>query len=125
MAKLPESILQAWKDRNGPVVLTTVDKDGMPNAIYATCVSLFDDETIVVADNYFDKTRKNILSGSRGSVLFITADNKSFQLKGTIEYHKSGPVFDDMKSWNPTQHPGHAATELKVETVFSGSEQIV
>ena len=53
-------------------MLTTVDGAGVPNAIYATCVSRFDEETLVVADNYFNKTRKNILSGSKGSLLFIT-----------------------------------------------------
>ncbi len=125
MAALPKPAAQAWEQRNGPVVLTTMDPDGTPNAIYATCVSMFDDETIVVADNFFDKTRRNILAGSRGSLLFITADNKAFQIKGTIEYHKSGAIFEDMKSWNPTKHPGHAAAALKVEEVYSGAEKLL
>lgn len=125
MAVLPNTVLQAWDKRNGPVVLTTVDSSGMPNSIYATCVSMFDDETVVVADNFFDKTQKNILAGSKGSLLFITADNKAFQMKGTIEYHKSGAVFEDMKSWNPAKHPGHAAAALKVEEVYSGAEKLL
>ncbi len=125
MAKLPKSVIQAWEQRKGPVVLTTVDNEGLPNAIYATCVSLFDDETIVVANNFFDKTQKNILAGSRGSVLFITAEKKSYQVKGTIAYHKDGPVFDHMKSWNPSQHPGHGAAALQVEEVFSGAEKLL
>jgi predicted pyridoxine 5'-phosphate oxidase superfamily flavin-nucleotide-binding protein len=125
MAKLPGSVMQAWEKRNGPVVLTTVDNEGTPNAIYATCVNIFDDETIVVADNYFDKTQKNIFAGSKGSILFITVDNKAFQVKGTIEYYKSGPVFENMKSWNPSQHPGNGAAALKVEEVFSGAERIL
>jgi hypothetical protein len=125
MAALPKPVAQAWEQHNGPVVLTTMDPDGTPNAIYATCVSMFDDETIVVADNFFDKTRKNILAGSRGSLLFITADNKAFQIKGTIEYHKSGAIFEDMKSWNPAKHPGHAAAALKVEEVYSGAKKLL
>ncbi|MCD4824087.1 MAG: pyridoxamine 5'-phosphate oxidase family protein [Phycisphaerae bacterium] len=125
MAALPKPVAQAWDQRNGPVVLTTTDSNGTPNAIYATCVSMFDDETIVIADNFFDKTRKNILAGSKGSLLFITADNKAFQIKGTIEYHKNGAVFEDMQSWNPTKHPGHAAAALKVEEVYSGAEKLL
>jgi len=58
-------------------------------ALYATCVNLYDDDTIVVADNYFDKTKKNILAGSKGSLLFITKENKSFQLKGSFDYDAS------------------------------------
>jgi hypothetical protein len=125
MAKLTPDIIEAWDKREGPVVLTTADKVGTPNAIYATCVGKFDDETLVVADNYFDKTRRNIHSGSRGSILFITPDNKAFQVKGPVEYHQSGPVFDHMKSWNPEQHPGHAAAAVKVEEVYSGAEKLV
>ena len=125
MATLPEAVSKAWDAHEGPVIFTTVDESGEPNSIYATCVSKFAEDTLVVADNYFDKTRKNIQSGSRGSILFITADNKAYQVKGTIEYHESGEIFDDMKKWNPEKHPGHAAAALKVEAVFSGAERLV
>lgn len=122
--KLNELVLEAWNNRQGAVVFSTVDGNGMPNAIYATCVGMYDSSDIVVADNYFDKTRKNIQAGTRGSVLFITEEGKAFQAKGTVEYHKDGVVFEDMKKWNPEQHPGHAAAALKVESVYSGSEKI-
>jgi hypothetical protein len=122
--KLSQEVIQAWEDRNGPVVLTTVDAEGMPNAIYATCVGRFDESTLVIADNYFDKTRANIKNGSRGSVLFITKDNKAYQVKGTLEYHTEGALFDFMKSWNPEKHPGHAAAVLRVEEVFSGARKL-
>jgi predicted pyridoxine 5'-phosphate oxidase superfamily flavin-nucleotide-binding protein len=125
MTNLPERVSKAWEEKEGPVVFTTVDVNGVPNAIYATCVSKYDGSTILVADNYFDKTRKNIQSGSKGSVLFITADRKSFQLKGTIEYHTEGPLFDNMKGWNPEKHPGHAAAALKVEEAYSGAEKLL
>ena len=125
MAILPEDVSTAWEKRKGAIVLTTVDKDGVPNSIYATCVSKYDEETIVVADNYFDKTQKNILAGSKGSVLFITDEGASFQIKGRIEYLKDGPVFEDMKKWNPTKHPGHAAATLKVEEVYSGAKKLL
>ena len=52
MALLPEDVGRAWEKRKGAVVLTTVDKDGVPNSIYATCVSKYDEEMIVVADDF-------------------------------------------------------------------------
>ena len=124
MADLPEIVTKAWENKEGPLVFTTVNAAGEPNAIYATCVSKYDGNTILIADNYFNKTRNNIQNGSKGSVLFITAQNKSFQLKGTIEYHIEGPLFDDMKRWNPEKHPGHAAAALKVEEAYSGGEKL-
>jgi predicted pyridoxine 5'-phosphate oxidase superfamily flavin-nucleotide-binding protein len=125
MPALPSSVSKAWDERKGLVILTTVDTNGVPNAIYASCVSKYSEDTIVVADNYFDKTRKNILAGSKGSILFITKDGKAYQIKGSIEYHTEGEVFEDMKRWNPKQRPGHAATVLKVEEVYAGAEKLL
>ena len=124
MAALPEAVRQAWDDREGPVVLTTVDTDGLPNSIYATCVGRFSEVQWVVADNYFQKTRANLLSGSRGSILFMTKEGKAFQSKGTLEYHKTGEIYDHMKGWLDPKFPGHAAAVLNVEEVYSGAEKL-
>ena len=126
MAKLPKTVSYAWGKRKGAIVLTTVDGAGVANSIYATCVSKFDDETLVIADNYFEKTRNNILSGSdKGVILFITEEDKAYQIKGSLEYHKDGAIFDDMKTWNPEKHPGHAAAVLKVEEVYKGGDRLL
>ena len=125
MAALPEEVSKAWENREGPIILSTVNGDGIPNAIYATCVSKFSEDTIVVANNYFSKTLKNILADSKASILFITKEGKSYQIKGSIEYHKEGSIFEDMKKWNPKKHPGHAATALKVEEVYAGAKKLL
>ena len=125
MPALPASVKEAWDNRKGPAVLATVDKKGAPNVIYVTCINMFNEDKIVIADNYFNKTRKNILSGSKGSLLFITNEELTFQIKGPIEYHKDGEIFKDMKKWNPQRHPGHAAAALKVEEVYSGAEKLL
>jgi predicted pyridoxine 5'-phosphate oxidase superfamily flavin-nucleotide-binding protein len=125
MKTLPESVRTAWASREGPIVLATVDSNGVPNAIYATCVQMPGEDAVVVADNYFHKTRANIAAASKGSLLFITKEGKSYQLKGQFEYHTSGPLFDAMKQWNPAKLPGVGAAVLKVEEVYSGAERIV
>ncbi len=125
MPNLSPDVSQAWDKRNGPIVLVTVDGAGGSNAIYASCVSKFADDTLVVADNFFDKTRKNILNGSKGTILFITKDNKAFQVKGKLSYHRDGAIYEDMKKWNPSQHPGHAAVALTVEEVYSGATKLL
>jgi predicted pyridoxine 5'-phosphate oxidase superfamily flavin-nucleotide-binding protein len=125
MAVLPEEVSKAWDNRKDPAILTTVSKEGTPNAIYVTCVSKYSEDTLVVANNYFSKTLENIEAGSSGSILFITPEKKAYQIKGRIEYYTAGPIFDDMKTWNPEKHPGHAATALKVEAVYRGAEQLL
>lgn len=125
MAKIPQNIITAWDSHVGAVILTTVDQNNVPNSIYATCVARYGDERFVVADNYFDKTRANIQAGSSASFLFITDEDTAYQVKGDIEYHQSGPIFDDMKQWNPEKHPGHAAVAIVVQEIYSGAEKIV
>ncbi len=125
MTALPQTVRDAWEDREGPVVLATVSETGVPNIIYAGCVSIFEDDKMVVADNYFDKTRANILNGCMGALLFITNERKAYQAKGTLEYHTEGEIFDDMKTWTPEKYPRHAAAALVVEEVYSGAEKLL
>ncbi len=125
MAKIPENVKKEWENRAGSAVLSTTDPDGTPNSIYAKCVGLYEDERIVVANNYFDKTMRNIEAGSRASILFITDENKSYQIKGSVEYYTEGPIFDFMKSWNPEKHPGHGAAAVNIESVWCGAEKLL
>jgi len=125
MTKLNEKILKEWENRQGPIVFTTVNEAGVPNSIYATCVNNYNDEFLVVADNYFDKTKNNLMVNQEASILFYTKDDNAYQVKGTVEYLKSGVIVEDMKKWNPEKHPGNAAAALKVREVYSGSEKVL
>jgi hypothetical protein len=125
MAQLPQRVSEEWETHEGPIVLGTVNEAGIPNVIYATCVRKYSEDTFIIADNYFHKTKANIQAGSPGSLLFLTKDHGSFQIKGALEYHTEGELFEDMKRWNPEKHPGHAAAVLRVEEVFEGAKQLV
>jgi len=123
--KIPENILNELKNRQGPAVFATVSADSVPNVVYVGYCEDFDGERLVLADNYFCKTRENIENCKNASVLFINKDFKSFQIKGTLEYHTNGPIFDFMKSWNPSRHPGVAGVALLVDSIYSGSEKLL
>jgi predicted pyridoxine 5'-phosphate oxidase superfamily flavin-nucleotide-binding protein len=97
----------------------------MPNSIYATCASNFGEDKLVIADNYFNKTRVNLINGTKGSLLFMTSEGKAVQVKGSMSCVTEGEIFDDMKCWNPEKHPGHAAAVLTVEEAYSGAEKLI
>jgi uncharacterized protein len=105
-------VAQAWENREGPAVLATVDAAKTPNAIY-------------VGENYFHKTRANITSGTKGAILFLTKERKSFQVKGPLSYHTEGPIFENMQSWHDPKYPGVAATLLRVEEAYNGAEKLL
>ena len=122
----PFSVIEeAWEQRSGPAVFSTVDRDGLPNAIYVGAVWKYSPGHFIIADNYFDKTRKNIALGSKGALLFITGDSKSYQLKGSLSVHREGDPFTFMKSRNDPKHPGVAAVIFDVEEAFSGAEKLI
>ena len=125
MTTLPEAAVEAWENREGPVVMTTVDSSGTPNTIYVTCVNRYSKDQIVVADNKMNKTRANVKSGCPVSLLYITKGKKAFQLKGSVAYITEGPIYDDMKKgWLDKKYPGHAAVVIQIEAVYSGAEKL-
>jgi len=125
MAILPEAAVEAWENREGPVVMTTVDSSGTPNTIYVTCVNRYSKDQIVVADNKMHKTRANVKSGGPVSLLYITEGKKAFQLKGSVAYITEGSIYDDMKSgWLDKKYPGHAAVVIQIEAVYHGAEKL-
>jgi uncharacterized protein len=124
MSTIPDEVVEGWEKREGPIVLTTVNEEGLPNAIYAGCVKMRGNDDIVVADNYFCKTRANIEQGSKGSLLFITADGKSFQLKGALTRHCDDVEHEAMKKWLDAKYPGEAAVVLSPEEVYCGAARI-
>jgi len=125
MPDLPEAASQGFDNRRGPVVLATASEDGVPNAIYVSCVEKFSEDKIVVAENYFDKTRANILAGSKGALLFLTDQGRAFQIKGSLERHTEGAVYERMKEWLDPSLPGVAATVVNVEEVYSGAKRLL
>ena len=86
---------------------------------------MLDDGRIVVADNYFHKTRANIQNGSKGSVLFLTTERKSYQAKGPIEYFTEGPIYEDMRQWVDQKQPRIAAAVLRIDELYSGAEKLI
>jgi predicted pyridoxine 5'-phosphate oxidase superfamily flavin-nucleotide-binding protein len=124
MVTVTDTIQKAWDNRKGPAILATVNPDGVPNIIYVTCVNTYGKNRLVVADNYFNKTRQNLKSGGTGAILFQTTDGKAYQVKGRMEYHTKGKMFTEMKKWNPPQHPGNAVAALCIEEAYAGAKKL-
>ncbi len=118
-------VAQAWDNREGPAVLATVDAAKTPNAIYVGEIRYVPSEGFIVADDYFQKTRANIMTGTKGAVLFLTKERKSFQVKGPLSYYTQGPIFENMRSWHDPKYPGVAAALLRVEEAYSGAEKLL
>ena len=125
MPRLTPEAHQAWLEREKRMVLTTADSDGIPNAIWILCAKLVDDEAFVIANNSMHKTLENIKIGGKASLLYIAPEREAYQVKGTIEHHPDGPVFDSMKRWLNPNYPGKSAVLLNIEEVYYGAKRVV
>jgi len=124
MSNVPEEVWRQWEKRTGPAVFSTVGVQGAPNAIYVTCVKKYNDATILVADNYFSKTRTNLKNGSRFSLLFITDEKKSYQFKGTVVYEEEGDRKSIMRECLDPKYPVHAVAVLTIEEAYNGANRL-
>ena len=124
MTSLPPEARQAWENRERRVVLTTTDAQGVPNSIWTLCAELLDDDKVVIANNSMSKTLENVKLGGKAALLFIAPKREAYQLKGRVEHHSEGPIYDYLKSWLNPDYPGKSAVLFKIEEVYYGATKV-
>jgi predicted pyridoxine 5'-phosphate oxidase superfamily flavin-nucleotide-binding protein len=82
------------------VPIATASKSGVPNVVFVGLLKIIDDETLMIADNFFNKTAANLMDNPKISILCYSSDTKkSFQIKGNVTLCKEGENFNQMKVW--------------------------
>ena len=122
MVKMPADVKETL-EKQKPAPIATASADGTPNVVYVGFLKILDDETIMIADNFFYKTAKNLEENPKVSILCYNTDtNKSFQIKGSAEIYKKGERYDEMTKWVlgvNNKLPAKAAVVVKVEEVYN------
>jgi hypothetical protein len=123
MAKMTERMQELFnKVRN--VVVATATPDGKPNAVPIGAKKIIDAETILISDQYFNKTVANMKANPRVSVMFWEG-REGYQLKGIATIETSGPRYEDTARWidelsaklgHPLKSKG--AVILKIEEIY-------
>jgi predicted pyridoxine 5'-phosphate oxidase superfamily flavin-nucleotide-binding protein len=104
------------------VFLATASIQGVPNVVPIGFARPIDDKTILIADNYMNKTRKNLDENPKLSLIVSDAKTFPYQVKGTVEIFESGEYFDQVVDWAQnvmTELQPKSAILFKVEEVFS------
>jgi hypothetical protein len=98
----------------------TAAKDGTPNAVPIGAYKLLDDETMLISNQYFNKTLANMKENPKVALTFW-GEKGGFQIKGTVTIHTSGKIFTEdvawVKSLKPTLEP-KAAVIMKITGVY-------
>ena len=105
--------------------LATASRDGRPNVVPIGAFKLLDDETLLISDQFFNKTLANMRENPQVAISYW-GETGGFQLKGTVTLHTDDDVFAQdvtwMKELRPTLVPKSAVvmTITDVYTVKAG-----
>ncbi|BBO81062.1 hypothetical protein DSCO28_16280 [Desulfosarcina ovata subsp. sediminis] len=80
------------------VILSTATPDGTPNAVPVGAKKIIDSETILISDQFFNKSLTNMQSNPQVAVTFWEG-REGYQLKGTITIETSGQRFEETSQW--------------------------
>jgi predicted pyridoxine 5'-phosphate oxidase superfamily flavin-nucleotide-binding protein len=103
MVKLTEEIKETLAATRH-VWLATASKDSTPNVVVIGAFRLLDDESLLISDQFFLKTLKNLQENPKVAVSWW-GDKGGYQIKGAATVQTSGPVFKDNVEWMKVKYP--------------------
>ncbi len=98
-AKIKDSLMNVKH-----LYLATASKDGTPNVIIVGAWKLMDDESVLISDQFFLKTFKNLQENPKVSFAFW-GDKGGYQIKGMASIHKDDKVFADDIEFMKVKYP--------------------
>ena len=97
MAKMNERMKELF-EKVGEVALGTSTADGTPNVVPVGAKKIIDDETVLISDQFLNKTLANMKSNPRVAVTFWEG-HEGYQLKGLVTIETSGRRFEETAKW--------------------------
>jgi predicted pyridoxine 5'-phosphate oxidase superfamily flavin-nucleotide-binding protein len=98
----------------------TSSNAGIPNVVPIKALKVMDDETILVSDQYFGKTLKNLEENPNVAISYW-GDKGGYQIKGKAAVHRGDKVFEEDVEWvhsfSPNLKP-KSAVVIKVTDVY-------
>lgn len=98
------------------VYLATATKKGVPNAVPIGAFKLLDDGTMLISDQFFNKTLANLKENPHAAVTFW-GEKGGFQIKGTTTIHTSDAIFKEDAAWVKELKPNLVAKSAIVLTI--------
>jgi len=97
MAKMNQRIKEIFIKQE-TIVLATATKKGLPNVVPVNAKKILDDETILISDQFFNKTLSNMRDNPHVAIT-IWDRLEGYQIKGTVTIEISGKRFEETAKW--------------------------
>lgn len=120
--KIPPDI-QKIMNEDKAFTFATASKSAVPNINVIGMKQIDNDETVLLADNYFNKTLANLKENTEAAILTKNTEKKLwYQLKGTCQYVNEGPEYEKFKKWVKSKMetlPAKGMVIFKVKQIFN------
>ncbi len=120
--KIPQEI-QDIINNDKSISFGTTSKKGIPNINIIAIKKIADDKTILLADNYFNKTLENLIENNNATIITKNeVDRKWYQLKGICRYINEGHEYEEFKKWVKSIKetlPAKGMVVFEVEQIFN------
>lgn len=119
MVKLTEEIKESLAVMK-IVFLATSSKSGIPNVVPIGAFKLLDDETLLISDQFFNKTLANLKENPKAAICYW-GEKGGYQIKGAVTIHTNDKVFSEDVAWMKELRPNltpKSAVILKISDVF-------
>jgi hypothetical protein len=80
------------------VFLATSSKDNTPNAVPIGAFRILDDGTLLISDQFFNKTLQNMKDNPKAAISWW-GEKGGFQVKGSVTLHTNDEVFRKDVAW--------------------------
>ncbi len=120
MVKLTDEIKESLSGTK-TVFLATSSKDGTPNVVPIGAFRILDDETLLISDQFFNKTLQNMKDNPKAAISYW-GEKGGFQIKGSVTIHTDDEVFIKDVAWMKEVRPNltpKSAIIMKISAVYS------
>lgn len=94
MAKMTQDCMDMINNVYAAAVATST-KDGDPNVVCCSMKQAYDDETVMISDQYMLKTLANLEENPRMAVS-VWDETHGYQVKGTVTYENEGDRYESI-----------------------------
>ncbi len=119
MVKLTEEVKESLKGVKN-IFLATCSRAGVPNVVPMGAFKVLDDETMLLSDQYMQKSLTNMKENPRVAIAYW-GEKGGFQIKGSVTLHTDDKIFQDDVAWvkgiKATLNP-KTAIVMKVTDVY-------
>lgn len=97
MAQMTKRIRELF-EKVPTAIFATSTPEGVPNAVPVGAKRVIDDSTILISDQFFNKTLENIIANPSVAVSFWEG-HEGYQIKGTASVETAGARFEETAKW--------------------------